>query len=137
MSTVIRPELSKKNKWFIEKYRYLELKNFCRQFPIWEKAYQSLNALSKKENDIIQDTQGFEDKTAKTAIAMEFYSKRMDMIKDTCKEADPEIADYILIGVTKGVPYDIIQVNYDIPCSRDTYYDRYRKFFYLLNKARE
>lgn len=25
----------------------------------------------------------------------------------------------------------------DIPCSRDMYYDRYRKFFWLLDNARD
>ena len=29
------------------------------------------------------------------------------------------------------------ELKYDIPCSRDTYYDRYRKFFWMLNDVRE
>lgn len=47
-----RNELSTKNKWWIERYRYLELKYFCRQYPIWKKAYRSLHGLSQRPNDL-------------------------------------------------------------------------------------
>lgn len=35
MSTVIRSKVSEKNEFYISKYRYLELKNFCLQFDEW------------------------------------------------------------------------------------------------------
>jgi len=47
MSTVIRPELSKSSKYWIDRHRYYELKHFCLQYPIWKKAAQLLDALSK------------------------------------------------------------------------------------------
>lgn len=39
MSTTIRPEVSEKNQYWIEKHRYYELKHFCLQYPIWRKSY--------------------------------------------------------------------------------------------------
>ena len=39
MGTTIRPELSEKNPYWIERHRYYELKHFCLQYPIWKKAY--------------------------------------------------------------------------------------------------
>lgn len=33
MGTVIRPETSKKNKYWIPRHRYHELKHFCLQYP--------------------------------------------------------------------------------------------------------
>lgn len=39
MATLIRPELSTKNKYYIDKHRYYELKHFCLQYPEWKKAY--------------------------------------------------------------------------------------------------
>lgn len=47
MSTAIRPELSKSSKYWIDRHRYYELKHFCLQYPIWKKAAQLLDALSK------------------------------------------------------------------------------------------
>lgn len=51
MATTIRPELSEKNPYWIEKHRYYELKHFCLQYPIWRKAYASLNGFSSKPID--------------------------------------------------------------------------------------
>ena len=46
MGTTIRPELSEKNPYWIEKHRYYELKHFCLQYPIWRKAYSVLDGYS-------------------------------------------------------------------------------------------
>lgn len=48
MSTTIRPEISKKKNYWIEKHRYYELKHFCLQYPIWKKACSSLDGLAKQ-----------------------------------------------------------------------------------------
>ena len=39
MGTVIRPEISEKSKYWIDKHRHYELKHFCLQYPRWKKAY--------------------------------------------------------------------------------------------------
>lgn len=52
MGTTIRPELSKKNPYWIEKHRYYELKHFCLQYPIWRQAYNSLGGLSSRQSDL-------------------------------------------------------------------------------------
>ena len=46
MGTTIRPELSEKNPYWIERHRYYELKHFCLQYPIWKKAYAALDGLA-------------------------------------------------------------------------------------------
>ena len=136
MATMIRPELSDKNKYYVEKHRTYELRHFCMQYPIWKNAYDSLNALSKS-NEIAENFPQYEDPTAQCAIAMEYYSRRMEMVETCCIAADPELSNYILKGVTEGCTYEHLKLKYDIPCSRDTYYDRYRKFFWILNDVRE
>jgi hypothetical protein len=72
----------------------------------------------------------------KIALEMADYSERMKLVETTCKEADPELYDCLLEGVTTGKSYENLAAMHDMPCSRDTYYDRYRKFFYLLSKKR-
>ncbi len=139
MSTTIRPELSSKNRYWIEKHRYYELKHFCLQYPIWQKAYHALDGLSSSTYDLA----GFirtnipSDPTARCAEAMVFYSDRMDMVEKTAIEADPDLHLYILKAVTEGVSYEHLKVNLNLPCCKDTYYDLYRKFFWLLNKVRQ
>ena len=51
--------------------------------------------------------------------------------------ADKDLAKYILMAVTYGHSYTYLKAKLDIPCSKDTYYDRYRKFFWILSDLRD
>lgn len=139
MGTAIRPEISENNKYWIEKHRYYELRHFCLQYPIWKKAHAALSGLSKRPADLelFIRTNKVDDPTAQCAIARTFYTERINMVETTARSADVELADYILRGVTEEVSYDWLRNRMSIPCSRDTYYDRYRRFFWLLNKERQ
>ena len=139
MSTTIRPELSEKNKYYIDRERYYELKHFCRQYPIWKKAKASLTGLASRPNDLaLFDKKGQKsDPTARCAEARLYYTNRMALVEETAYAADPDLAKYILIGVIEGLPYDILTVKYNIPCGKDLYYNRYRRFFWLLSKSRD
>lgn len=138
MGTTIRPELSEKNQYWIEKHRYYELKHFCLQYPIWKKAYLSLDGLAKRPNDLalFSNQQHLSDPTARCIEARMFYIDRMEMVKQVATETEPELADYILQAVTNGLSYDILKARLEIPCCKDVYYDLYRRFFWLLNKER-
>ena len=127
MSTVIRPELSKSSKYWIDRHRYYELKHFCLQYPIWKKAAQLLDALSKSPSLLEVDC----------AEARSFYLDRIDLLERTAENAAPEIAKYLVTGVTSGVSYDFLKSRLDIPCCKETYYDLYRRFFWLLDRERK
>lgn len=139
MSTTIRPELSEKNQYWIEKHRYYELKHFCLQYPIWRRYYAMLEGYPSSWPKAIPPckTNNVSDPVAKCAMARVFYSNRMNMVEQAAKEADEKLFCYILKGVTEGVSYDYMRVNLSIPCCKDTYYDLYRRFFWLLSKERQ
>lgn len=139
MGTTIRPEISEQNKYWIEKHRYYELKHFCLQYPIWKKAHVSLDGLSKRPTDlaIFIAANSHSDPTARCAMAKAFYSERIEMVENVAWQTDPELSSYILKGVTEGLSYNHLKARLNIPCCKDTYYDRYRRFFWLLNKERQ
>lgn len=139
MGTDIRPELSEKSKYWIDKHRYYELKHFCLQYPIWKKAYAALGSLSKREADfaIFSKSLTCGNPTEKCALARAYYSDRMDMIARTAAETDPVLKEYILKAVTEGFSYNYLKTKMDIPCGKDVYYQLYRQFFWLLNKERQ
>lgn len=139
MATLIRPEMSKKNKYYVEKHRYYELKHFCLQYPIWKKAYAALDGLSNRPNDleIISKTNRISDPTERCAAARMKYSRFIEMVEQTAIKTDSELYSYILIGVTEGRTYEYLKSILNIPCCRQVYYEMYRKFFYLLNRVRE
>lgn len=138
MATVIRPELSIKNKYHIDKHRHYELKHFCLQYPTWKKAYVDLDnigiSLSSFERTSSSNLPG--DPTAKRAIAKAQLTERIEMIERSAKEADDYLWQYILKAVTENLSYTHLKAKFDIPCGKDMYYDRYRKFFWLLSKVR-
>ena len=138
MATVIRPEVSTRNKYWIDKHRHYELKHFCLQYPMWRKRHaEVLNSCISAAK--IEREHGFgypSDITAKYAIRKEYYSNRIKMVEEAALNADKDLYMYILKGVTEGLSYTYLKTKLDIPCGKDMYYDRYRKFFWLLNKAR-
>lgn len=138
MSTTIRPSLSKKNKYWIEKHRYYELKHFCLQYPIWVDAKRHLDSLSV--NPLLLEpvtTSNISDPVAKCQLAREYYSLKINLIEKAAIQTDEYLGNYILIAVTKNVSYEYLRTVLNIPCSRDVYYKLYRKFFWILNKLRE
>lgn len=139
MATVLRAELSPKNKYYIDKHRYYELKHFCLQYPEWKRAYSDFDdvtiPLSMLEHTSTSNLPG--DPTAKRALMKIFYSERIKLIEKTAIETDPYLYSYIIKGVTESKSYTYLRTKLGIPCGKDMYYDRYRRFFWLLNEARE
>lgn len=138
MGTTIRPELSGKNKYWIERHRYHELKHFCMQYPIWKKSHAALDGWGSKHGVIERfQKSGVSNPTEKCIEARLFYSERMELIERVAMETNPELSSYIIKGVTSGISYDHLKARLEIPCCRDVYYELYRRFFWLLNKARD
>lgn len=138
MKTAIRPELSKKNKYWIDKNRYYELKYFCLQYPLWKKAYEALDGFYICSYDLAGSRSTLPgDPTGNCVDERSIYSERMKVIEKAAIEADPHLSSYILKAVTQGLSYNYLKTTLEIPCGKDMYYDRYRKFFWLLNKNRK
>lgn len=139
MATLIRAEISDKNKYYIDKHRYYELKHFCLQYKEWKKAYELCND-SIIFTTSVNDTPGGgnlpSDLTAKYAIKKAHYAERIGVIEKAAKEADEFLYPYLLKAVTEGLSFTHLKSKLEIPCGKDMYYDRYRKFFWLLSEAR-
>ena len=139
MTTLIRPEISVKNKYWIDKHRHYELKHFCLQYPQWKRTYTALLELgisSSNLSDIPSGNNTPSDLTAKYAIRKAYYADRIKMVEQAAIDSDDYLWHYILRAVTEGLSYTYLKSKLDIPCSKDTYYDRYRRFFWILNKSR-
>lgn len=136
MSTTIKPELSERNKYWIEKHRYYELKHFCLQYTYWKKSYILCSVSSGSRSNLAIKNDAVSKPTEECALKRIFYSTRMSMVEQAAKDADEFLSSYILKAVTTGMSYDALRVQTNIPCSRDVYYECYRKFFWLLDKAR-
>ena len=137
MGADVRPELSKKNKYWIDKNRFYELKYFCLQYPIWKKAYEALDGIKLCSYDLTSiRSNTISDLTGRCVEERSIYFERIHAIEKASIEADPYIANYILKAVTEGYSYNYLKSRLEIPCGKDLYYDRYRRFFWILDQLR-
>lgn len=129
--------MSKKNKYWIDKNRFYELKYFCLQYPLWKYAYNALDGMRVSSFDL-SDVKASTNTDILGSIMDEraLYLKRMELVEKSAREADPYLASYILKAVTEGHSFTYLKSRLEIPCSRDMYYDRYRRFFWLLDQVK-
>ena len=134
---LIRPEISEKNKYWIDKHRHYELKHFCLQYPSWKRTYTELDGFEGRSEEITYSKSNKPgDPTGKYTELRNLYLEKMDLVRRTAFEADPDLATYIFRAVTEGLSYTYLKTKVTIPCGRDMYYDRYRRFFWLLSNSR-
>lgn len=75
-----------------------------------------------------------QDITAKCAMIKAICSTKMDMVEKAAKEADEYLSEYIMKAVTEDLSFTYLKTKMEMPCGKDMYYDRYRKFFWILSK---
>lgn len=139
MSTLIRAEISEKNKYWIDKHRHYELKHFCLQYPSWKKTYSDLGNVNISLSMIERvPSNGLpSDPTARRAVMRTSYAEKIHLIERTAMDTDKGLYPYLIKGVTEGLSYTYLKTKMGIPCGRSTYYDLYRRFFWLLSNSRE
>ena len=138
MATLIRAEISEKNKYWIDKHRHYELKHFCLQYPEWKRQHAKYDIIvpNISQFEQIYSSGTKSDPTFDWVSKRDYYSERIKLIEKAAKEADYILYKYILKAVTEGLSYTYLKTILRIPCSKDLYYDRYRRFFWLLNELR-
>lgn len=138
MPTTIRPVVSRSNPFYISKHRYYELKHFCLQYPEWKREYSQLLQEATPRDSIckVQKTTQHSDKTADLAVQMASIKRSMDLIEDTVKEVGNGITKYLFACITEGIGYSKLCAR-GVPCSKEYFYERYRAFFWLLDKRKE
>lgn len=137
MSTIIRPELSEKNPYYINKHRYYGLKHFCLQYPEWKKAMLDLYGYSHSSIVSSKGFVGSMSSVEKTIEQKLYLESLVRLVEDSCYDASEEFYLYLLKAVTEGYSYTYLKTVLSIPCCKETYYDIYRKFFWILSMVRK
>lgn len=133
----LKPELSKKSQYYLPPHRFYELRHFCLQYRDWKKQLIMLG--SKQTPEFLERFQRASETpnpTERIAVMRAALSENVRIVEQAAKEADKELAPWLLRGVTEGLSFESLKAQHDIPCERDMYYGRYRKFFWILNRYR-
>lgn len=142
MATNTRPEISERNKWWISKHRYYELRHFCLQYPDWERMLNDIDGLPNSSSGIKERVNegSLPDRTATYAEARIYLDYRMGLVRKAAFEASNHQFWYTILvdAVTTGASYDVLEAQKGImPVSRNEWYDVYRRFFWFLDKIRD
>lgn len=118
-------------KYKISLNRFRELKYFCLQYDDKKRELNSLTFISAQLSDgQPHGGGGVSDVTAKKAIKAAELKKDIELIEKCAVEADSTIYRHIMTNVTKGLAYEYLEV----PMGKNQFYEKRRKFFWLLNK---
>ena len=130
----VRP-ISEK-KYNISKHRFRELYYFCLQYQEW------LDELKYKTDDVssvgitnMPTSHNTNSNVERLALRRAQLEEKCKILEQTAIEADPELYQYILKAVTnEGISYNYLKMVMNIPCCKNVWYDRRRKFYYLLSE---
>lgn len=119
----------------ISKHRFGELYNFCLQYSEWkdELKYKTHTVGSPEITDMPKGSSSG-DATADLAERRVFLQRKCEQIEQAAMETDIKLSRYILKAVTEDLSFTYLKMVMGIPCSHNTYYDRRRKFFWILAK---
>lgn len=130
----VRPVNQK--KYGVSPYRFRELYYFCLQYPEWkEELKHNTDTVGAVDNDGLPHGANISDQTGSLAARRADLARKCEAIEQAAIESDPIIYPYILQAVTsRGVTFHYLKTMSGIPCERDMYYDRRRKFYWILSK---
>lgn len=137
MGTNYRAKVSKKSKYWISKHRFYEIQHHCWQYKEWKDEYAALDAQGVKgvEYDGMPHGTNVGNPTEAIGIRKAMLRDKIDLVERTVMDADPLLYKYILKAVTnEGISFNYLKMVMDIPCEKDMYYDRRRKFYWLMSQ---
>lgn len=135
MGTNIRPEVTKKSQYYINRERYYELLHKCRQYDIWKEKYRQLAkgsipcSASKPEIG-----KAYGNPTENSVILMEDYAEKIALVNECAHLADEYMAPYIILAITQKLSYEYMNSFMGLAASKSSFYEKYRKFFWLMDQ---
>lgn len=123
-------------KYNISKHRFLALYHHALQYREWKDElkykYNTIKAVSVS-GDVLTAS-GNSDQTGDAAIAIMDIKNKISTIEESAMLADKDLYEYILKSVTEEhVTFNYLQTHMNIPCSANTFYDRRRRFYWILS----
>ena len=127
-------ELSQKSRYHLSKHRYLELRHHRLQYQEWKERLADITDISAIDPERLGSNQ-ISNETERIALEKSMHRSKITYVEKIAMETDTSLWVYILKGVTEeGVTYTYLRNMMDIPCSKNMYYDRYRRFFWLMDR---
>lgn len=123
-------------KYEITKHRFLELYYFCLQYNEWrDQLKYCTDTVKSIEITDMPITHSNNPPTEQLAVNRYNLSKKCELIEQTAIETEADLYQYIIKAVTnENITYNYLHMIMNIPCGKKMWYDRRRKFYWLLDK---
>lgn len=128
---------AKSSKYYISKQKFLTARHFCLQYGEWLDEYRALESgsISGINYDGMPHSSTVGRPTEARAIRMAELSRKIELVEQTAVEAGEDIAKWLLKGVTsEDATFRYLKMVMGIPCEKAMYYDRRRKFYWLISQ---
>ena len=127
--------LSTKNKYWLSNAAFYQAYYFALRYQEFK---DTLEEMGDGSRGLSYDPQphGSASKSSleDLAIRRARISAKVDIIESACRLADAELYPWLIKAVSNNdVGYDYLYYQLGIPCSRGTFYERRRKFYYILS----
>lgn len=128
--------LSTKNKYWLSNAAFYQAYYFALRYQEFKDTLEEMGDGSRGLSYDPQPHGGSANKSSleDLAIKRSRISAKVDIIESACRLADAEMYPWLIKAVTNNdVGYDYLRYQLGIPYSRGTFYDRRRKFYYILS----
>lgn len=135
----VRDYIPKSDKYYLQSYRYLELKAYCRQYQSWKQGLASCYGFKSNGfgNVPIRPSE-HSDPTERAVELAEKYRLKIDMVELAANRANEVLAPYILLNVTQGLSFERLTAQgRRPPCGINQFYEARQKFFWELDQLKE
>ena len=131
--TKIRTRFSRKSKYYISRGAFLSAYGFSLTYNDLKREHDTLVGLTRGNGDGGEGSGGIGDPTASQAIRLADLAEKINLIEQTAYDTDPPLHPYLLMYVTnEHMTFETVKA-LGIPCERTMFYDRRRKYYWLLS----
>ena len=122
----------------ITQSRYLELLNFCRQYPSWKSEANSLLGVRPVVNDGMPHGNKKVDPVARAVEKRERILSKMALVEECARAvSDGEWYATIMQNVCYGKAYEKLDIELMPTSNKNAYFKQRRLFFELLDQKKD
>jgi len=105
------------------------------QYPEWIEGLKEISLYPEVRESEVR-TGSIKSDVERLVEKRSSYKQKIYILEQAIKELNDPIGCYLFDSVTTGRTFPYYEAK-GIGCGRDYWYDRYRRFFYILDKIRE
>ena len=126
------------NKYYLPKQTYMTAIYYAQQYDSWHQELEAMGSVIQGidySKDRVQ-TSGTSDSTSELAMRREKIESKIRMVDDIIHQicrGNKAMEKYIRLGVCYGLTFWQLEAQ-KIPCGKDMYYSKRRRFYWLMSR---